>query len=559
MNFTRETFEQILVNPGHLTKDQLDRVFSIAKEKNISPVHVISELGFLSDEHLAEIIADSIGLRFVDLSREVINKETITLIPEIVARSQKIIAYRSTDTTVYVASSEPENYEFVKLLEKKTGKTVEMAYTTEKGITDALRSYKSDLRVRVQELVSILEKDQHDESSIIKLVDLILEYAYNNGTSDIHIEPLADSSIVRFRIDGILHEVVAYPKALHEKIIFRIKIMSRLRTDEHAATQDGRMEVKMETGKFDVRVSMVPTTNGENVVMRLLTADTDHRSRLEDLGFSVHDTAIIRNAISKPYGMILSVGPTGSGKSTTLYALLQILNNPEVNVMTIEDPVEFNIDHVQQIPVNTKKNVTFATGLRSIVRQDPNIIMVGEIRDTETAGIAINAAMTVQLARVVYSITAIDPDEESVNTASVHNTADNICYKLGSAAVLNFNDELFDIVVFTLSLHHVPALEMAMAINEAVRVVKNDGYIVFLEPATDGTFFDAELFFDACDGDERKEKEFAHHVIMSHPNLEHIRELDDRTMFEFDSDKDFIDSLNPKSNIEHLSGFFALA
>jgi type II secretory ATPase GspE/PulE/Tfp pilus assembly ATPase PilB-like protein len=187
--------------------------------------------------------------------------------------------------------------------------------------------------------------------------------------------------------------VVGYGKELHDKIVFRIKIMARMRTDEHAAAQDGRFTHKISNSSFDVRVSAVPVTNGENVVMRLLTERVEHAS-IDDLGFLPEDLKKIREATLKSYGMILAVGPTGSGKTTTLYGILRTLNKPEVNIMTIEDPVEYDIEHVQQIQVNPKKELTFANGLRSLVRQDPNIIMVGEIRDKETAAIAVNAAMT---------------------------------------------------------------------------------------------------------------------------------------------------------------------
>ncbi|MBU1159753.1 GspE/PulE family protein, partial [Patescibacteria group bacterium] len=236
-----------------------------------------------------------------------------------------------------------------------------------------------------------------------------------NKASDIHIEPLGNIVSVRFRIDGVLHEVANYPINIHEKIVFRIKIMSKLRTDEHSSAQDGRFDYAPHTDitdynrssrsvksvaisenqrhVFDVRVSVMPITNGENVVMRLLS-ERSRRLSLEDLGLWADDFEKVKRAASKPYGMLLTVGPTGSGKTTTLYALLQILNKPEVNIMTIEDPVEYDIERVQQTQVNMKKNLNFTTGLRSIVRQDPDIIMVGEIRDNETADIAINAAMT---------------------------------------------------------------------------------------------------------------------------------------------------------------------
>ncbi len=394
MELTQDILHRILVEPGHITADQLQSVFKKAEETKKHILQILVEDGYISDNNLGRTIADDFGYKFIDLEQETIHKDLLTIIPEAVARKQHAIAYHENDDAVYVATTKPDNYAFFQLLSKKTGKRIESAYATFLGINRALHAYKSDLHLRVQQLVDTLERDPKNESSIIELVNLILEYSFDSGTSDIHIEPLENTSSVRFRIDGILHEVVSYPKSLHNQVIFRIKIMSRLRTDEHAATQDGRFEYKTNAMKFDVRVSLVPTVHGENIVMRLLTSEGAHQVNLIDLGYSVKDADTIKRAIEKPHGMILSVGPTGSGKSTTLYTLLQMLNTPDVNIMTIEDPVEYNIEHIQQIPVNTKKNVTFATGLRSIVRQDPDIVMVGEIRDAETAGIAVNAAMT---------------------------------------------------------------------------------------------------------------------------------------------------------------------
>jgi type IV pilus assembly protein PilB len=394
MEITKEILYRLLVEPGHITEEFLNIVFLKSEKTKKSPLQILVEDGYISDTNLGRTIADEFGYKFIDLSKEKIQKELLTIIPEPVARKQKTIAYHTDDTTVYVASVHPDNHEFFQLLSKKTGKRIDVTYATYLGMNSALHSYKSDLRLRVQKLVDILEKNPKDESGIIELVNLILEYSYDSGTSDIHIEPLENSSIVRFRIDGILHEVVSYPKPLHERVIFRIKIISRLRTDETAATQDGRFEFDTNTIKFDVRVSIVPTVHGENVVMRLLKSEGAHQVKLTELGYSRKDAETIMRAIEKPHGMILSVGPTGSGKSTTLYTLLQLLNTPDINIMTLEDPVEYNIENIQQIPLNLKKNLTFANGLRSIVRQDPDIIMVGEIRDGETASIAVNAAMT---------------------------------------------------------------------------------------------------------------------------------------------------------------------
>lgn len=232
------------------------------------------------------------------------------------------------------------------------------------------------------------------EASIIALVEMILEYAQAARASDAHINPLEDSVQVRFRIDGVLEDVLVLPLLMHNEVITRFKILCGLRTDEHQAAQDGRFRVLLKTGtQLDVRVSIAPVYFGENIVLRLLSAETEIFS-LEKLGFSKVNQTKILSALQKPYGMILATGPTGSGKTTTLYTLLQLVNTPRIAIVTIEDPIEYAIAGVNQIQVNSRTGLTFATGLRSMLRQDPNIIMVGEIRDQETAGLAINIALT---------------------------------------------------------------------------------------------------------------------------------------------------------------------
>lgn len=232
-----------------------------------------------------------------------------------------------------------------------------------------------------------------NDISIIKLVDSMVEYGYNSRASDIHIDPTEDKVNIRFRIDGVMHDVFILPKEIQDEIVSRIKVLSGLRTDEHQAAQDGRFKFKLGKVSFDVRVSITPTYYEENAVLRLL-AEPEQGFMLENLGFSEKNLNIARKNIKKPYGMILVTGPTGSGKTTTLYAILKELNTPEVSIITIEDPIEYSLEGVEQIQVNPRTGLVFATGLRSILRQDPNIIMVGEIRDEETAGIAVNAALT---------------------------------------------------------------------------------------------------------------------------------------------------------------------
>lgn len=247
-----------------------------------------------------------------------------------------------------------------------------------------------DKENRLKEEIS-LEKD----ISIINLIDYLIEKAHTNKVSDIHIDPSAHDIRVRFRLDGVLQEVHKLPRKIHGEIISRIKILAKLRTDEHQASQDGRFRYTLPNANefVDLRVSIVPTYHGENIVMRLLSDNKENFS-LENLGFCKSDENKIRDALKKTSGMILVTGPTGSGKTTTLYTLIKILNSPEVSIITIEDPIEYAVSDIEQIQVNNHKGLTFANGLRSILRQDPNIIMVGEIRDTETASIAVNTALT---------------------------------------------------------------------------------------------------------------------------------------------------------------------
>jgi type II secretory ATPase GspE/PulE/Tfp pilus assembly ATPase PilB-like protein len=244
-------------------------------------------------------------------------------------------------------------------------------------------------KLKVVQGIEELEK----VTSISQLTDLIVRKAWESGASDIHIDPLDDLVIIRYRIDGVLYDVISLKKEVQPLMVTRIKVLASLRTDEHLMAQDGRFRITFEGADVDLRISIIPTYHGENVVMRLLVGGAKALG-LDELGFSENDLKKIQRYIRKPYGMILATGPTGSGKTTTLYSVLQILNARDVSIVTIEDPIEFAIPGITQIQVNPNTNLTFSDGLRSIVRQDPDIILVGEIRDTETAGIAVNAAMT---------------------------------------------------------------------------------------------------------------------------------------------------------------------
>lgn len=273
----------------------------------------------------------------------------------------------------------------------KHEKKISDAKSSEKKEAEPMVSAQKKLRAEIEKLIVLPD----EELAIVGLIDNLVEYAYWARASDIHVKPEEDRVLVRLRIDGALHDSFVFPKSIHSEVITRIKVLSGMRTDEHQAAQDGRFKTDIKTvhQRFDIRVSVVPTYYGEDAVMRLLVEQVTIRN-IDDLPFSDADRKRVRKAIDKPYGMILATGPTGSGKTTTLYTILRELNKPDVSIITIEDPVEYSIAGINQIQVNARTGLTFADGLRSILRQDPDIIMVGEIRDRETASIAVNAALT---------------------------------------------------------------------------------------------------------------------------------------------------------------------
>ena len=396
---TEDKLKELLVAPGYIPEAEFNVAAREAKKTERPIPDVLVDKDLIEDGHLGRIIASELGYKFIELGDEMISEEAIRTIPELVARIQRVIVFDRTKEGLKVAMSDPTNFEMIDWLERKTGEKVTVYYTTAKSINRALRHYKKELKQKFEEIIKaqikLAErgKARAEDIPIIKIVDTIVEYGYQNRASDIHMEPLAESAQVRFRIDGILHNVLTIPKDIHDLIVTRIKVLSKLRTDEHFAAQDGKFSAKFEKEKFDIRVSIVPITEGEKVVVRLL-AERSRKFTLEGLGLMGEDLKKVKKSIKKSYGMILSTGPTGSGKTTTLYAILKILNKPTINICTIEDPVEYDIQGVAQIQVNNKTGLSFAKGLRSIVRQDPDVIMVGEIRDEETAGIAVNSAMT---------------------------------------------------------------------------------------------------------------------------------------------------------------------
>lgn len=379
----------------------LEKEYLESKKTGLPLDNLLLKKDLLSDEYMGKIIADLISVPYVDLSHLDIPNDILQIIPEVVAKSQRIIAFKKDVQGVHVAMANPHNIQMRDFLAKKVDSPVVVYFASERDIFDSLKNYSRNVVETFDQIISENLKKlkavrgERVEPPIIKIVDTILTYAFQNKASDIHIEPQESAMLVRFRIDGMLHDIISFPLDLHNPILTRIKVLSRLPIDEHQSAQDGKFKFKIgfSNNDLDIRVSIVPITKGEKVVMRLLSERTRKLS-LAELGFSRAEYEKVRRSYEKPYGMILATGPTGSGKTTTMYAILKLLNDREVNIATIEDPVEYEIEGINQIQVNPKTNLTFASGLRSILRQDPNIILVGEIRDEETAEIAVNAAMT---------------------------------------------------------------------------------------------------------------------------------------------------------------------
>ena len=361
----------------------------------------------MPEEMLYRIAAQYYKLPFINLCDTPIRQDTLFLIPEPIATSHKVVAFEESDDELKIATLDPTDLQTFELIKRKTGLKLKIHYTNPSSLEDVLNQYRQSLSAELGALTKSPKPTDGDGSPeeeaelsklaedipIVRVVDSILEHAILEGASDIHIEPTETEVVIRFRVDGILRPMMTFPKMIASGIVARIKILSNLKLDEHRLPQDGRFKIESTEYKFSVRVSILPVVDGEKIVMRMLT-ETATALTLEQLGFMPTPKAIIMRNIKKPHGMILVTGPTGSGKSTTLYSILGILNTPKINISTIEDPVEYRMAGVNQSQVNSRIGFTFASGLRSLLRQDPNIIMVGEIRDEETAEIAVQAAMT---------------------------------------------------------------------------------------------------------------------------------------------------------------------
>ncbi len=412
MQVSERELKSFILDSGLVSRKDVEAAEEEAKKRGQSIGDIMVSEGTLSSDALRRIKAYVLGIPFVNLKDMKIPFETLSLIPEPIARAHSIIAFRQTERELEVAMLDTQDLAAIDSVRKKTRLSILPRLTDEESIKHALLQYQKSLKEEFGDLISteagklkvVAEHDGKEATGedlkkmaedlpIVRIVDTLLRHAIIQGASDIHIEELEDAVLVRYRIDGILHDAMTLPREAAAGIVARIKVLAKLKLDEKRLPQDGRFKMETENDKVSFRVSLLPTYYGEKVVMRLLR-ETGEGFTLEALGLHGAPLERIHEAMRQTTGIILISGPTGSGKTTTLYTILDILNTPDVNISTIEDPIEYQMKRVNQSQVNPTIGFSFANGLRALLRQDPNIIMVGEIRDSETASLAINAALT---------------------------------------------------------------------------------------------------------------------------------------------------------------------
>lgn len=405
MRIQNKQLKDFLLDSNLIPKEKVNETFQEAEQQKKQLGNLLLEKKIISEIELRKLYAYILGIPFVDLVKEIIAADILQIIPEPIAKKYNIIAFEKTGRNLKVAMLNPEDLQTIDFIKKKTGMKIIPCLTSEESIKTILKQYEKSLKAEFGDIIEksseeVSEKEQEEDLEkvaqdlpVVRIVDTLLKHAILQSASDIHIEPEEHEVGVRYRIDGILHNAMSLPKQILPGIVARIKVLSNLKLDEHRLPQDGRFKIEKDDYKISFRVSILPVFDGEKIVMRLLD-ESSKGLTLEKMGISGNALEIVHRQIKRPNGMILVTGPTGSGKTTTLYTIMDILNVPEVNISTVEDPVEYRMPRVNQTQVNSKIGMTFAAALRSLLRQDPDILMVGEIRDNETLEIAIHSAMT---------------------------------------------------------------------------------------------------------------------------------------------------------------------
>ena len=402
MNIDTNTLRQIVVGSGRVKAEDFDAAAKSAKEIERSIADVLIFRGLITNDEISKLIAKYFNVAYVSLKHFKIPEEVINALPERLAQNYRMVPFAKDVGNLKVAMENPGNIEGIEFAKRHSGLNVIPYYASHEDITQALNQYKRNIKQDFEKVIAENLQQAKVEGNllqaaeklpVIKILDTIFQYAIAESASDIHIEVQDKDVVVRFRVDGILEDIVKLPRGIEEALVARIKILSNLKLDERRIPQDGRYKFNFSGDVVSLRISIIPGFYGENVVMRLLHESARPLS-LQELGITGRNLAIMQENMKRPHGMILVTGPTGSGKTTTLYSVLNILNTIKVKICTIEDPIEYGINRVTQIQINPKAGLTFAAGLRALLRHDPDIIMVGEIRDGETAEIAVHAALT---------------------------------------------------------------------------------------------------------------------------------------------------------------------
>ncbi len=408
MDIYKKKLVDMLLQYKLLTKQQIKDALNIQKKSNMSLQEILFEEGFISEQEMLKFMEKTLQIKRIELSKIEIDSEVLRTFPEYLARKYNVFPVKKDSNKLHLATSDPLNtfvideikmttdleIKFLLATRSEIKKTIDQYYTLRDTIQEALWEMREKAQDEKYDSSSIYEQSEEtDKAPVVRLVDTLIKQAVKKGASDIHIEPQEKNVRIRYRIDGFLLEVMVSPKKLLPSIIARIKIMAHMDITQTRLPQDGKINLVVDDMHIDIRVSTLPTINGEKIALRILNRN-DYIVSLNKLGFSLVQLSLIDQILKYPYGMILVTGPTGSGKTTTLYSMLNAINSPDKNIVTLEDPVEYALSGINQVQINPKTGMTFANGLRSILRQDPNIIMLGEIRDPETAKIAIRAALT---------------------------------------------------------------------------------------------------------------------------------------------------------------------
>jgi type IV pilus assembly protein PilB len=405
MRISDALVKDLLLKSGKVSEDQIQAVRDQSGNSKAALQDVVIKGNLISEKDLTKLYAEEIEVPFVELDPKDIKREILKLIPDRIANQYKVVLYGVDETgTKLLAMEDPDDVQAINFLKKQLGDDIKVAMATKQTIATALDQYRDNISSELTKVMTpeeltedidedVSEEDVAEDSPIAQTVNLLIEYAVKAGASDVHIEPRENFVSVRYRIDGILKETNKLPKKVMAALVSRIKILSNLKIDERRAPQDGRFKISANGQIYALRVSTLPIVDGEKVVMRVLN-ESSKASTLEELGYWGRSLEMVQHAIAQPHGMILVTGPTGSGKSTSLFSILSMINSPTVNISTVEDPVEYRVPGTNQTQVNPVAGMTFVNGLRALLRQDPNVIMVGEIRDSETAGLAVQAALT---------------------------------------------------------------------------------------------------------------------------------------------------------------------